>query len=63
MGLHNRRTDYKSTLMAYRKDFVGPEYFHAAMQLFRKTLENPVFIVVTDDMAWDKLGRLRLRHR
>ena len=52
VGLHNRRTDYKSTLMAYNKDFVGPEYFQAAMKLFRKTLENPVFIVVTDDMAW-----------
>ena len=54
VGLHNRRTDFKSTLMAYRTDFVGPAYFQAAMQLFRKTLENPVFVVVTDDMPWSR---------
>ena len=52
VGLHNRRTDYKSHMMAYGEDFVGPEYFQSALKLFRKTLKNPVFLVVTDDMPW-----------
>ena len=52
VGLHNRRTDYKSHLMAYGIDFVGTEYFQAAIRLFRKTLKDPVFVVVTDDMPW-----------
>ena len=51
VGVHNRRTDYKSHMMAYNKDFVGPEYFQTAFNLFRKILTNAVFIVVTDDMA------------
>ena len=52
VGVHNRRTDYKSHMMAYGEDFVGPAYFQAAIKLFRKTLKNPVFVVVTDDMPW-----------
>ena len=52
VGVHNRRTDYKSHMMAYDKEFVGPDYFQAAFRLFRKTLKNPVFVVVSDDMAW-----------
>ena len=52
VGLHNRRTDYKSHMMAYGEDFVGPEYFQTAIKLFRKTLKDPVFLVVTDDMPW-----------
>ena len=52
VGLHNRRTDYKSHMMAYAEDFVGPEYFQTAIKLFRKTLKNPIFLVVSDDMPW-----------
>jgi len=52
VGVHNRRTDYKSHLKGYGADLVGPDYFNNALQLFRRTLQNPMFIVVSDDIPW-----------
>ena len=53
VGVHNRRTDYKSHLKkGFGADLVGPGYFNIALQLFRKTLKNPIFIVVSDDIPW-----------
>ena len=53
VGVHNRRTDFKSHMKnGYGADLVGPAYFTNALQLFRRTLQNTIFIVVTDDIPW-----------
>ena len=52
VGVHNRRTDFKSHLKGYGVDLVGPDYFKSALQVFRRTLQNPIFIVVSDDIPW-----------
>lgn len=52
VGVHNRRTDFKSHLKGYGVDLVGPDYFNSALQVFRRTLQNPIFIVVSDDIPW-----------
>ena len=52
VGVHNRRTDYKSHLKGYGVDLVGPDYFKSALQVLRRTLQNPIFIVVSDDIPW-----------
>ena len=40
----------------------APEYFYSAMDYFREEFPNPVFIYVSDDMAWGR-EKLEDRHR
>ena len=52
VGVHNRRGDYAQHIKGYGADLNGPDYFNGALQLMRKVLTNPVFVVVTDDPGW-----------
>lgn len=54
VGVHNRRGDYGSHMESYGEHLVGPTYFEGALKLMRNTLEDPVFMVVSDDIPWAK---------
>ncbi|XP_046384658.1 galactoside alpha-(1,2)-fucosyltransferase 2-like [Ischnura elegans] len=53
VGIHVRRTDYRNYLWRTRQmHLAGPEYFHRAMDYFRKKYENVAFVVVSDEARW-----------
>lgn len=55
VGVHIRRTDYLDYVKTrFNLSVVGVEYFEAAIKYFRNRPKfgKPVFLVVSDDMAW-----------
>jgi len=59
VGVHNRRTDYLDFRQKkLQLDNLYEDYFEDATDYFREEYENPVFVYVSDDMAW---GQKELR--
>jgi len=55
VGVHARRTDYKSAIYNMFGIWLSPpaeSYFRRAMQHYRQRYSNVVFLVVSDDMRW-----------
>jgi hypothetical protein len=51
VAVHIRRTDY---LTDNRYGFLGEEYYRSAIQIFKQKINNPVFIIFSDDYVWCK---------
>ncbi len=53
VGIHIRRTDYKSHLTGYKAMIVSKTYFDRAKEHFRQKYkdnrQSPLFLVVSDD--------------
>ena len=54
VSIHNRRGDYQFAIKTYGGKIVGRKYFELALEIFRKNIENVVFVVVSDDIKWAK---------
>ena len=53
IGVHVRRRDFLSRASIKRgRSVATADYFHAAMNYFRKQYTNCVFLVATDDVKW-----------
>jgi galactoside 2-L-fucosyltransferase 1/2 len=54
VGIHVRRKDYEKHLNRIfgPSKLAGPDYFRRAMDHFRVRYNSPVFLVVSNDMAW-----------
>ena len=53
VSIHIRRTDYtKSYAKMVGREIVTEEYFSRAIKYVREQEENPVFIIVSDDIPW-----------
>lgn len=46
-----RRTDY---LVDTKYGFIGEQYYRDAIQLMKSKIDNPLFVIFTDDLAWCK---------
>ena len=51
VAIHVRRTDY---LAEPRYGFVGVDYYYTAINIFKKRMDNPLFIFFSDDLSWCK---------
>jgi Glycosyl transferase family 11 len=54
VGVHVRMQDYLKLLSTYNKDVIVPQekYFKRAMDYFKKKYDDPLFLVVSNDMKW-----------
>ena len=53
VAVHVRRSDYLSSLArASGRHVASADYFHTAMNYFRRRYTNCLFVVATDDVRW-----------
>ena len=52
VGVHVRRTDHLEHENQFGYQKLSRKYYIQAMNIYKRILRNPVFIIVSDDVQW-----------